>query len=185
MYNAAGNDWNTTIRNANSQENAFLSDGWYYWGENPTVTTSNNYDYRIGGTYTGTRYVYTTRYRAQYTHTYTYTQYSVTVPMASTGDWVDWSNRTSHSPQRTYTISYGNNGNGGTFYAKVYNNGIHQIIEQSSGGYNATYTTVQGSNYSALTNNRMYVIQISSTSDDYILGRPILGNPNEKLYHDL
>ncbi len=184
MFQAAGGNysaWNTTIRNANSQANAFLSDGWYYWGEEPTTTTSSEYDYYTGN-YGRTYYIYTTRYRAQYTHTYSYTQYSITVPMASTGDWVDWDNRTSHRPARTYNTTYGNNG--GSFYAKVYNNGIYQINEQSSGGYNATYTTVQGSNYSSLTNNRMYVIQISSTSNDYILGRPILGNPNENQSKD-
>lgn len=182
MYQAAGYNWNNTIRNANGQANAFLSDGWYYWGENPTTTNNNNYDYYTGNYGNRTYYIYTTRYRAQYTHTYSYTQYSITVPMASTGDWVDWDNRTSHSPARTYNTTYGNNG--GSFYAKVYNNGIYQINEQSSGGYNATYTTVQGSNYSSLTNNRMYVIQISSTSNDYILGRPILGNPNENQSKD-
>lgn len=170
MYNAAGYNWNSTIRNANSQANAFLSDGWYYWGENPTSATNNNYDYYTGNGGNRRYYIYTTRYRAQYFHTTTYTLYSVTVPMASTGTWVDWDNRSSHSPARTYTITYGNNA--GTFNAKVMQNGtMYSITESGSGGYNQSYTTTTGSSQT-LTNYHMYVIQISSTSDEYVLGRP-------------
>lgn len=185
MYNAADNvgEWNNIIRNANGQANAFLYDGWYYWGDNPVVaineTTTwyySGYDYytsRTQGRWTYyTFYEYTTRYRAQYSHTYTQTQYSVTVSMASTGNWVDWDNRDSHSPARTYTITYGNNNNG-NFVAKVYDDGIYNITETESWeGYNRVYTTTKGSSYSSLTNNRMYVIQISSTSSEYVLGRP-------------
>lgn len=187
MYNAIrgtyGNNWNSTIAGANSQANAVLADNWYYWGDNPYQYNGNgDYDYSIDNR---RYYRYTTRYRAQYTHTYTQTLYSVTVSMASTGDWVDWDNRSSHSPQRTYTTTYHywQNGydytsyygadryDGGTFRAKVYdtdNKIIAQIIEQSNYG---SFTTVKGNNFS-LTNNHMYVIQISSTSDTYVLGRP-------------
>ena len=188
MYQAAGNNWNTIIAAANSQANAFLSDEWYYWGENPVAssetTTSprwydGEYDYYTsrstggwGSTTYYTYYRYTARHRAQYTHTYTYTQYSLTVPMASTGDWVDWDKRTSHSPARTYTITYrsGNN-NAGTFNAKVMQDGTMYAITESRSGNN--YTTVTGS-AKTLTNNHMYVIQISSTSADYVLGRPYI-----------
>ena len=184
MYQATGGtNWNSTIASANSQANAFLSDQWYYWGENPvasseTTTNPRNYNYEYdyytsrstGGWISTTYYTYyryTARHRAQYTHEYSYNLYSVTVPMASTGSWVDWDNRTSHRPARTYTITYGNNA--GTFNAKVYENGrMYGITERSSGN---NYTTEFGS-AETLTNYHMYVIQISSTSDEYVLGRP-------------
>ena len=184
MYQATGGtNWNSTIASANSQANAFLSDQWYYWGENPVAssetTTSpryynNEYDYytsRSTGGFLSTTYYtyyrYTTRHRAQYTHEYSYNLYSVTVPMASTGSWVDWDNRSSHRPARTYTITYGRDA--GTFNAKVYENGrMYGITERSSGN---NYTTEFGS-AETLTNYHMYVIQISSTSDEYVLGRP-------------
>ena len=185
MYQAAGENRNTIIAAANSQANAFLSDGWYYWGDNPVASEETQtspysygyeydyYTYRTVGRRTYyTYYRYTARHRAQYTHRYTYTQYSVTVPMASTGDWVDWDNRASHSPARTYTITYrsGNN-SAGTFNAKVMQDGTMYAITERSSDNN--YTTVTGS-AETLTNNHMYVIQISSTSADYVLGRPYI-----------
>lgn len=184
MYQATGGtNWNSTIASANSQANAFLSDQWYYWGENPvasseTTTTPGNYNYEYdyytsrstGGWFSTTYYTYyryTARHRAQYTHEYSYNLYSVTVPMASTGSWVDWDNRSSHRPARTYTITYGRDA--GTFNAKVYENGrMYGITERSSGN---NYTTEFGS-AETLTNYHMYVIQISSTSNEYVLGRP-------------
>lgn len=180
MYDATGgNNWNSKIQNANSQANAFLSDGWYYWGENPQRVTQGEYDYYTGNGNNRRYYLYTTRYRAQYTHTTSYTLYSITVPMASTGSWVDWSNRDSHSPARTYEINYGNAqynyygqflGYEGSFIAKVMQSGtMYYITEERSGN---SYTTETGSSTTSLTNNHMYVIQISSTSDEYVLGRP-------------
>lgn len=162
---------NSNRQNANGQANAILSDGWYYWGENPsTVNNQNQSDYYTGGWFNTTYYAYQTRYRARYTHTYTYPEYTLELPIASTGNWVDWdaSDRTNHTGQRQRNITYGNNN--GTFQAKVYNGGtIYSINETSLGG--GRYSTTQGSSI-GLTNDHMYVIQISSTSDEYILGRP-------------
>jgi len=194
MYQATnGNDWNNTIAAANSQANAFLSDEWYYWGENPvasseTTTSPRNYYYeydyytsrQTGGWSSTTYYTYyryTTRYRAQYIHEYSYDQYSVTVPMASTGDWVNWAaeDKTNHSDQRSYTIRYPDGGysNTSTFNAKVMQDGTMYAIQETQHGNsgNRYYTTELGGEES-LTNNHMYVIQISSTSDTYVLGRP-------------
>ena len=162
---------NDNRRNANSQANAILSDGWYYWGENPsTVNWYNDYDYYTGGWGNRTYYLYQTRYRARYTHTYTYEEYTLELPIASTGDWVDWdaADRNDHTGQRTRDIYYTQGAS--QFIAKVYDNGIYRINETRINGNR--YRTERGSNESGLTNNHMYVIQISSTSDSYILGRP-------------
>lgn len=171
---------NANRQAANSQANARLVDQWYYWGENPT-TTDNQYqaDYYISSGWlfpTITYYAYANRYRAQYTHTYTYTEYTLELPIASTGDWVNWDDRDSHRPQRTYQYSYlGNNQRLNRFIAKVAINGnIRYITEQGSGGNNPSYTTTYSNQNTGLTNNHMYVIQISSTSDKYTLGRPFV-----------
>ncbi len=171
---------NDNRRNANSQANAILSDGWYYWGENPGTTAwYNDYDYYRGGWGNRTYYVYQNRYRAKYTHSYSYSEYTLELPIASTGDWVDWdaNDRTSHTGQRNYyelydpEYWYGELDNyHGLFRAKVFDDGtIYYINENSLGG--GRFATQRG-NSTGLTNNHMYVIQISSTSDTYILGRP-------------
>lgn len=177
---------NDNRRNANSQANAILSDGWYYWGVNPSTTNNQNQsDYYITtGSWwnqTTTYYAYQTRYRARYTHTYSYTEYTLELPIASTGNWVDWdaADRTNHTGQRTRYIDY----NDGSFYAKVYDNGIYQISETNLGG--GRYSTGRGGNYESLTNNHMYVIQISSTSDDYILGRPYVNQTTQQSQDDV
>ena len=180
---------NENRRNANSQANARPVDGWYYWGENPSRTNNQNQaDYYTGPWYNPTYYyAYQTRYRARYTHTFTYLEYTLELPIASTGDWVDWdaSDAASHTGQRTFQYSYTNN-NGSRFYAKVYNNGhIYYINDNRVGGYGSnTYRTQQGDDV-GLTNNHMYVIQISSTSDDYVLGRPYVNTTTHQSQDDV
>ena len=165
-------------RNANSQTNAILADGWYYWGVNPSTTNNQNQaDYSTGGIWGwgATYYAYQTRYRAQYTHQYSYTEYTLELPIASTGNWVDWdaADRNDHTGQRQRDINYTNNGS--QFIAKVYeNNRIYRINETRINGNR--YRTEIGTNESGLTNNHMYVIQISSTSDEYVLGRPYVNS---------
>lgn len=186
MYQAIGD--NDDIKSANSQANAvFGVDDYYYWGVNPSQVYnvdyySYDYDY-----YEGRRnvryYKYQTRYKAAYTRTYTKTTYSVEVPISSTGGWVDWDDQDNHTPARTYSIDYdeengysGNYSNRSTFHAKVYDNGyIYAIAEQYQGTWDWSYwyKTVRGNSETATNNNNhMYVIQISSTSNDYVLGRP-------------
>lgn len=82
-------------------------------------------------------------------------------------NWVDWiTDQTEHPSRKTVENAM--------FPAKVfYNNQIHRIIEQWSGSY---YRAVPGTRFSGLTNNRMYVVQITSTSDDYTVGRVHLDN---------
>ena len=82
-----------------------------------------------------------------------------------TAGWVNWdTDQEVHSPRRTVSNTI--------FQAKVYNNGgIYSIVEQRSGtGYYAS----QGTRHGNLQNNRMYVVQITSTSDDYNVGRVVL-----------
>lgn len=167
---------NANRRDANSQANARLVDQWYYWGENPSTTNNqSNADYYTTGFLGGrTYYAYANRYRAQYIHTYSYEEYTLELPIPSTGSWVNWAadDRTNHASQRNYRITYSSTGtyNNSAFYAKFYNGSqIRYIYERQRQG--GGYESYDGGNV-GLTNNHMYVIQISSTSDEYVLGRP-------------
>ena len=79
-----------------------------------------------------------------------------------TNNWVNWdTDQAAHRPAKTC--------NNGLFTAKVfYNNGIYSIIDSYRSGY---YYASRGTRYTNLSNNRMYVIQITSTSDSYTVGR--------------
>ena len=194
---------NDNRRNANSQANAVADAGEghaYYWGENPRQV-NNNYDYY----YNYTLYRYQNYFSASYTHTYAYTLYSMTVEMVSTGDWVDWD----RDEGVTYNQANVKYTRASIFTAKVYDESrarVYAIQPTRSGTQgNRQYTYeiapsqarngysvyAEGTGYSTttssmenLTNNHMYVIQISSTSEGYIMGRPILGNPNQYLSQD-
>ena len=168
---------NDQRRAANGQANGVLGeDGYCYWGVNPSrYDGRGDDDYYIVSGWNAQSYRYATLYRARYTHTYTYTQYSVTVPAASTGNWVDWdaSDKANHSDNRQYTITYGNNA--GTFNAKAMNGTTMYAIEENShGNYGNRYYSTDLGDAESLTNNHMYVIQISSTSSSYVLGRPYI-----------
>lgn len=167
---------------ANSQANAVADAGegnTYYWGTDPVVVyTGNNYngdyDYRTGNGGNRRYYKYSNYYSASYRHTDSYTQYTVTYTAETASGWVDWTDRDWHTPQRTYAYSY-NSTNNNRFVAKVYQNGaIYYIEDESSGGFNPQYRTVRGDQVSGLSNQHMYVIQISSTSNEYVLGRPYI-----------
>lgn len=178
---------NTDRRYAYSEDRGILADGYYYWGVNPYVVNNNNQaDYYISGWGT-TYYAYQNRYRTRYTHTYTYSEYTLELPIPSTGEWVNWEDRGSHNSLRTYQYSYiGSDYN--QFRAKVAINGnIRYIVEEGSGywGDNPPYTTVYSNANSGLTNNHMYVIQISSTSDKYILGRPYVNESTHQSQDDV
>lgn len=195
-YNAFHNaiQSETNRQAANSQENAVADGGegtTYYWGTNPQVVHTgqnwygynNQYDYRTGSGNGRQWYKYQNYYSVNYTHTYSYTQYSVTYSEATPSTWVDWEKRGSHSPQRTYSYTYPG---GGQFLAKLYYNGaLYRITETGAGGGN--YTTERGTrdNLEGLNNNHMYVIQISSTSDEYILGRPYVNQTTHQSQDDV
>lgn len=78
----------------------------------------------------------------------------------STGSWVDWDTHKSGT-------NYDNIG----FYAKVYTGGFAHLIGTNG---TSTATSAGGASFSNLTNRQMYVIQLTSTSDDYAIGKPVL-----------
>jgi hypothetical protein len=153
---------------ANDEENAYYreTDGYYYWGEDIVNGSSSNYDYYTGNFWDRRYFRYTSYHRARYTRTGTY--YTATISVPSTGTWVDWEyDQQPHTPRKTV--------NGNHFTAKYYDNGrIHFITDASSGGqYIAGDGGTAGTNF---TNNAMYIIQITSTSDKYVLGTPVITN---------
>lgn len=161
------NWWNNSYNNNTSEENAYQgNDGYYYW--------------RTGGlgiyTYHRARYE-----RLQNTYYRT---------VEGENSWVEWGN-TAAQNRNKYNLS-----SDGNFIAKVFYNGdIYPIGYSSNNNWATTrgnrngnsYTYREGDtqirqtsrNLSSLSNNHMYVVQISSTSDKYILGKPILGNPSD------
>ena len=154
----------TSRQNANSENNAYKdanSDYWY-WGQTQTTNNASNasYDWSTGG-WNRTYYRWTTYYRRIYyktVTTYKARRYyrDVTKNVPTTGNWVDWENHTGNT-----------NYDGTGFYAKVYMDGFANRIET-----NATSYTAQ--NFTNLTNRQMYVIQLTSTSSEYAIGRPVL-----------
>ena len=150
--------------NTNGEANAALgADGYWYWGDTRTSGSTTNYDWRgnNGNSTTGQRYRWTNYHRSQYSQKIEYyaRRYyrDVQKQIASTGSWVDWE-------KHTGTTTYDGIG----FYAKVYANGVSNPID--SGG--STYHT--DNSFSNLTNPQMYVIQLTSTSNTYAIGRPVL-----------
>ena len=144
--------------NTNGEANAALgADGYWYWGDTRTTGDSGNYDWRgnNGTSTTGTRYRWTNYYRTQYKKTRYYARRyyrDVTKDIPSTGSWVEWGGHDGTTNQGIYT-------------AKVYyNNMCYAISDHDS----------RGSSYTNLTNNHMYVLQITSTSNKYVIGRPVL-----------
>lgn len=77
-------------------------------------------------------------------------------------NWVNWiTDQTAHTPGRVVSNNL--------FAAKVINNGrIYSIRDRQYGGY---YYAQIGTQHPTLQNNRMYVVQITSTSDSYTVGR--------------
>lgn len=180
---------NERRRAANGQANAVLGeDGYSYWGINPQRYTGwGDDDYYTGSGWGAQSYRYQTLYRARYSYTYSYIEYSVTVPGASTGNWVDWdaTDKANHNDYRQYTIQYYDESNLNTFNAKVMiGSTMYAIVENSHGNWNRYYSTDQGGSES-LTNNHMYVIQISSTSGSYVLGRPYVNTTTHQSQDDV
>ena len=215
--------YNFYRQQANSKENAFVTEaGYYYWGtgvyevSNPSDYPVNYAYYTGGGWFSDPRYYnYSEFHRGHYTRTVYYRD--VEVPVSSNGSWIDWENEANtqlSTPKYNYNYAFsvGNNTYGG-YFAKVYNNGrIYPISVSRTWGYNSRYTYSQGTltysnryetyigepgTYSYhgfgddldpdgyddskdfvgdLTNNHMYVIQVTKTSDKYVFGRPELDN---------
>ena len=139
---------NNNQRNANAYATGAnsLETAIEYNGRYYWVTRSGNYNN------------YTYRYYVADTFTLSGTVYSHTKTerVASTGSWVDWEYHTGN-------VNYDNRG----FYAKVYVEDFAHRIETDASSYTAQ-------NFSNLTNRQMYVIQLTSTSDSYAIGKPVL-----------
>lgn len=79
--------------------------------------------------------------------------------------WVDWDlDREAHTPQKTV--------NAGIFAAKVWDNGSIRYIQDTRRSW--MYYATAGNVISNLSNRRMYVVRITSTSDSYTVGRVTL-----------
>lgn len=167
---------------ANSETNA--KNG--YWGMNPEyidyhynepnpATTSDDWDYWS--------HYYNGRYYDNYYFCYKYNNYYTKAPVytarryyrdvqtniPTTGNWTDLENQTG-------SIYYDNNGG---YYAK-FSRGNNQQIRYlgrngSDGGYDWSLQD--------LTNNHMYVIQITATSPNYVLGRPTINENYQSKDH--
>ena len=178
--------------NTNGETNAALgADGYWYWGDTEYYvgTNGNNYDWRTNyyGTVTNNgnyRYRWTNYYRSKYkkTHYYRTRYYRMTiVDTPETGNWVDW-DRDHNNSGTTKWVSRQNEYGDTRFRAHVWSdadNHVHYI--NSSNNNMATQGDQTGSGH---TNNHMYVVQISATSDKYVLGKPILGNPGPYQSYD-
>lgn len=161
---------------ANSEANAYKdSDGLYWWGEGSQNSRNyqNDYDW-IQGTGGARYYRYRYFYYARYTKTEQRTRYyrDVEAPVG-TGNWVDWE----RDAGKTGTAKYDSRGDdpnceNDSYHAHIFSNGtVHYL--NSDYNNNASIGQSYGTSYN---NNHMYVIQISSTSEKYVLGKPLVQN---------
>lgn len=176
LYSGGYNNY-TYWQEANDQNNAKLaannwnnSDKWYYWGTDQTQNSnsnSSNFDYRTGSWNNYKYYKYASYHRVQYikeTTTYTYKKWYREIETDALQIASDW------AFLNEYTGGYTVSGDG--FTARVYNKdnvngGIYNMRVQNNIGVSSTTS-------SGVSNNRMYVIQITSASDQYVLGSPKL-----------
>ena len=153
----------TTLSNANIAtifgvtNNGQRNQNAYATGANSLETAKEYNGKYYWVTRSGSGYGATYTYHVADTFTLTGTVYSHQIRIPSTGSWVDWEN---HTGTTTY--------DGIGFYAKVFANGVSNPID--SGG--STYHT--DNSFTNLTNPQMYVIQLTSTSDEYAIGKPVL-----------
>ena len=167
------------------------SDGWYYWGENAQSYEYNHQprDYRTNNSTDGRHaWLYEKYHRTKFNQTY-YTvkkYYRTTISDL----WIDYDrDQTWHStPKRVFD---------NVFIAKAYSETASRIygLEDTRRGTAGNYTyqanmylsqSYDRTDYSYnpaqqhdattlnLTNNNMYVLQITATSDSYVVGRPTL-----------
>lgn len=195
--NVRVNDNEYTTTNPGTASSTANWDYWTNYSPRGNYHRNRYYRYKYGNYYTKAE---VTVYKARrYRRTRTINQ-------PSTGDWVDWDKdegETYSESNARYTYD------GSNFEAKVYNfddNKVYAIAVTRSGNYNNyqyTYNqaTTQGTGYinawyrysetngysgndanmTGLTNNHMYIIQISKAGKDkygneVILGRPKLDN---------
>ena len=157
-YSGTKTDNGSTITLTDQQKNSIFgstNNGTIYNSGATSLERAREYDgkyywvTRSGGGWGG-NYTYT--YHVADTFALTGTVYGHLVTIPSTGSWVEWGGKDGTTQEGIYT-------------AKVYYNGMcYGISDHDS----------RGSSYTNLTNNHMYVLQITSTSDKYVLGKPVL-----------
>ena len=90
-----------------------------------------------------------------------------------TGNWVDWTRDAGNSGTAKYDERGDEPGlSNNSFHANIYSNGAIRYLN-STYANNAAIGQSRGTGF---TNNHMYVIQISSTSNKYVLGKPLMNN---------
>lgn len=172
---------NTDRTNANSETTAVNG----YWGTNPryvdrvnsnpgSATSNNNWDYwthyNNNNQYNANRY-YEYKYQNYYTKTLQTYYYARRYyrDISFNSNWYirsidgDYENTT-----RTVEDDH--------FKVKFYENGQLYLLSLNTNISWWNPDRVLQSTQNGLNNNHMYVVQISSTSDDYILGRPTVSN---------
>lgn len=167
-------------QSANSEANAYgpVEGGYYLWGEGSVNSRwySDDYDW-IQGNGNNRYYRYRYFYFSRYVKVEKRTRYYRDVEQpGGTGNWVDWE----RDAGKTGTAKYDSRGDDPTcendsYHAHYFSNGtVHYL--NSTYNNNASVGESYGLTYS---NNHMYVVQISSTSSNYVLGKPVLGNPDQ------
>lgn len=173
---------------------ATTASSWDYWNrysENGTYYSNRFYEWKYSSYFKQEQQMV---YRARLYYRDIETQ------VASTGSWVDWD----RDNGQTYTAADVKYTEGNSFIAKKYNESDGKIYainvtrstsggsyryayaiatSQEARGYNtynedSGYSANRNSAFTSLSNNQMYVIQVTSTSDKYVLGRPVLDANN-------
>ena len=183
IESGTNNTWMNYFRNAvpqnsrqgaNSETNAYKdsnSDYWY-WGTGSTRLNNGNngYDWRTGSYNRYTYYRYQTYNRRIYykneTEFYARRYYrDITI----NSNWYI-RNLDGNFTNTTRTVEDGH------FKVKFYENGQLYLLTQNTDWWGNPTTGASSSTQNGLNNNHMYILQISSTSDSYILGRPTISN---------
>lgn len=170
-------DFRNAIKNsdnrkkANGELNAIKSGVYYYWGVNPKNTWDNDYDYTDGMW----RYRYESYYRAKYNTTAInyyrkkwYREIEIDA-LQITSNWAFLNEKTN-----------GNRTSDDDFTARVYHKDDDGLF-YNMGYSNTSKTGIISDDRSSdnLKNNRMYVIQVTSASDKYVLGSPTLNDQKQ------
>lgn len=162
-------------RNANGFNNAIQGSGnysdSYYYGLNPSTGFSRIFsaDYWV----TIIPYKYNNYQKVTY-YTATARRYYRYVDDA----WVRWMPDSQTAVTPSISGKTVDEGTGLYFRARVYNSADKKIYYI---GKNTTTNKAVLGTSTGQTNNHMYVVQISSTSDSYVIGRPVIAANNESL----
>lgn len=148
------------------------TDNFWYWGEKEADNGSNSdYDRREWVVYRYVYYYWTNLRKAQYRKysTTAYYREIETDALQITSNWAFLNEKTN-----------GNTTSSGGFTARVYHKDDDGLF-YDMGYSNTSKTGIISNDRSSenLKNNRMYVIQITSASDQYVLGSPTLNDQKQ------